>query len=180
MAVKWISASAVALATFALLTACSPKGGGAGAAAGGAPTSGAPASGPDVSVDLANMPHQRAGLWKTVIDNGDGKPESMTTCVSGKAPAVPRMPAGCSQFTLKRTFLGAYVMDMNCTTPNVTMVAHAVATGDFQTRMSGDSTMTMSGKQLPARTIKMHTEATWEGPCAPGQKPDDEESRPPG
>ena len=175
---KRISASGVAL--LALLTACSPKGGGAGAAGGGAPPPGAPASGPDVPVDLANMPHQRAGLWKTVIDNGDGKPQALTSCVSGKAPAVPKMPAGCSQFTLKRSFLGAYVMDMNCTTPNVTMVAHATATGDFQTHMSGDSTMTMSGKQMPARTIKMHTEATWQGPCAPGQKPDDADSSAPG
>ena len=40
--------------------------------------------------------------------------------------------------------------------------------------MTGDSTMTMSMKQLPPRTIKMHTDATWVGPCAPGQKPDDD------
>lgn len=177
---KWISGSGVALAAFALLSACGPKGGGAGKAAGGSPAgetaaSSAPTSGPDVAIDMSNMPHQRAGLWKTHSDDGEGKPQDSTSCVSGKAPAVPKMPAGCSKFSIKRTFLGAYVMDMNCKTPDMSMVAHAVGTGDFQTHMIGDSTMTMSGRNLPARTIKVHTEATWLGPCAPGQKPDDEE-----
>ena len=139
-----------------------------------------PASGPDVQVDIANMPHQRAGLWKMVLDDGDGKPASSTSCLSGKAPAVPKMPAGCSQFTIKRTFLGAYVMDMSCTTPTFNMVSHAVATGDFQTHVSGDSVMTMSGKNMPARTIKMHNEATWVGPCAPARRRKTRTRRTPG
>jgi hypothetical protein len=172
---KMTTASAVALATLALLGACGPKGGGAsnGAAAGGAPAA-TPASGPDVQVDISSMPRQRAGLWKTVLDNGDGKPDTETMCMSGKAPALPKMPKGCNQLSLKRTFMGAYVMDMNCATPDYTMVMHAVVTGDLQTHMSGDSTMTMTMKQSPPRTMKMHTDATWVGPCAPGQKPDDE------
>jgi hypothetical protein len=169
---------ALALAALSLLVACGPKAGGNAAAAGGAPgagapAAGAPASGPDVEVNFADLPHQRAGLWKTVIDDGDGKPADMTSCVSGKLPAMPKMPAGCSQFTIKKTFLGAYVMDMNCATPDFTMVAHSVATGDFQSHMSADMTMTMSGKQMPSRTSKMHSEATYVGPCAPGQKFDD-------
>jgi Protein of unknown function (DUF3617) len=172
---KMTTASAVALAALALLAACGPKGGASnGTAAGGAPGAAAPASGPDVQVDISNMPRQRAGLWKTVLDNGDGKPDTSTSCMSGKAPAVPKMPTGCNQFSLKRTFLGPYVMDMNCATPDYTMVMHAVVSGDFQTHMTGDSTMTMSMKQSPPRTIKMHTDATWVGPCAPGQKPDDD------
>jgi hypothetical protein len=168
---KLTSLSAVALAAFGILAACSPKG--ASTAAGGSPSpaTGAPASGPDVPVDLAHMPRQRAGLWKLVIDNGDGKPGTSTLCLSGRAPAVPKMPAGCGPFSIKRTFMGAYVIDMSCTTPAYSMVTHQVATGDFQTHVSGDSTMTMSGKQIPARTVKMHTDETWVGPCAPGQTP---------
>ena len=170
---KLMSASVAALATLALVTACGPKGGSGSTAASGAPTAGAPASGPDVQVDLANMPHQRAGLWKNVIDDGDGKPDTETSCLSGNAPAIPKIPTGCKQFSIKRTFLGAYVVDMSCATADYTMVMHAVATGDFQTHVSGDSTMTMSTKQMPTRTIQMHTEATWLGPCPPGQQPDD-------
>lgn len=176
---KLTPSAAAALATFALLTACSPKGGGtstaaSGAPAPGAPASGAPASGPDVQVALSSLPRPRAGLWKSTLDDGDGKPAESTSCLSGKTPEIPKMPAGCSQFSIKRTFTGAYVMDMSCTTPDYTMVAHSVATGDFQTHMSGDTTMTMSTRKTPTRTLKMHTEKTWIGPCAPGQKPDDD------
>lgn len=168
---KLMSACAMAL----LLAACSPKGGGAGAGASGFPAPGAPAAaGPEVPVDLANMPRQRAGLWKSVLDEGDGKPVTSTTCLSGHAPAVPKMPAGCGPFTIKRTIMGAYVMDLSCATAAYTMVMHQVASGDFQTHVSGDSTMTMSGKQGTAsRTMKMHNDMTWVGPCAPGQAPDD-------
>jgi hypothetical protein len=166
-------AAAGALATIALLTACGPKAGGASTSV-GAPGAGAPASGPDVAIGLTDMPRQRAGLWKNVIDDGDGKPDVETSCASGKISALPKMPAGCSQPRLKRTLLGAYVMDLNCATPKYTMVEHAVLTGDFQTHVSGDMTMTMSINQAPTQTIKTHNDATWLGPCAPGQKPDDE------
>jgi Protein of unknown function (DUF3617) len=175
---KMTTASAVALATLALLGACGPKGGAAnGAAAGGAPGAAAPTSGPDVQVDPSSMPRQRGGLWKTVLDNGDGKPDTSTNCMSGKVPAIPKMPEGCKQLSVKRTFLGAYVMDMSCATPAYSAVMHAVVSGDFQTHMTGDSTMTMTMSQQPPRVMKMHTDATWVGPCAPGQKPiDDEDS----
>jgi hypothetical protein len=166
---KLTPTAAVALAALSLLTACGPKGGNATAAGG----SGAAASGPDVQINLSDLPRQKAGLWQTVIDDGDGKPATMTTCNSGKAPVMPKMPAGCSQFSIKRSFLGHYIMDMNCTTPEFTMVMHSEATGDFQNHMSSDATMTMSTKQMPAKTSKIHTEASYVGPCAPGQAPDD-------
>ena len=170
---KLTPASTTALAAFALLAACGPKGG-SGSTASGAAATGAAASGPEVPVDLANMPHQRAGLWKTVLDDGDGKPDVSTNCMSGNAPAVPKMADGCAKFTLKKTFLGAYVMDMSCTTPEYAMTAHAVVTGDMQSHLVGDTTMTMSAKDQPVRTVKMHTDATWIGACPPGQKPDDD------
>jgi hypothetical protein len=165
---KLTLASTAALATLALLAACGPKGGNSTSASG----AGAAASGPDVPVDLANMPHQRAGLWKTILDDGDGKPDVSTSCLSGNAPAVPKMPDGCNQFSIKKTFLGAYVMDMSCTTPEYTMTAHATVTGDVQSHLVGDSTMTMTAKDQPTRTMKMHTDATWIGACPPGETPD--------
>jgi hypothetical protein len=166
---KPTSAAVLALATFSLLAACGPKAGGnATASAGGAAT-----SGPDVQINMSDLPHPKAGMWQNVIDDGDGKPATMTSCLSGKTPTMPKMPAGCSQFSMKRTFLGHIVMDMNCTTPQFTMVMHSEATGDFQSNMSSDATMTMSEPNMPARTTKMHTEAHYVGPCAPGETPDD-------
>ena len=172
---KLIPFTATALVAVGLLAACSPKAGGnATAAAGGAPgAAAAPTSGPDVQITLADLPHPKAGLWQNVIDDGDGKPDTITSCLSGKTPSMPKMPPGCSQFSIKRTFLGHLVMDMNCTTPQFSMVMHSEASGDFQTNMSSDATMTMSGKSVGTRTTKMHTEAHYVGPCAPGQKPDD-------
>jgi hypothetical protein len=168
---KLTPTAAVAFATLALLAACGPKAGGNAAASAGG---GAAASGPDVQLNFSDLPRPRAGLWQTVIDEGDGKPNSMTSCLSGKVPSMPKMPPGCSQFSVKRTFLGHIVMDMNCATPEFTMVMHSEATGDFQTSMSSDATMTMSSKQMAPKTTKMHSEAHYMGPCAPGQKPDDE------
>jgi hypothetical protein len=170
---KPTSATVLALATLSLLAACGPKGGGnATAGAGGSPAAGG-ASGPDVQINMSDLPHPKAGMWQNVIDDGDGKPATMTSCLSGRTPTMPKMPAGCSQFSMRRTFLGHIVMDMNCTTPQFTMVMHSEATGDFQNNMSSDATMTMSGPNMPAKTTKMHTEAHYVGPCAPGQTPDD-------
>jgi hypothetical protein len=169
---KLTPTAAVALAALSLVAACGPKGGGNATASGGGPGASG-ASGPDVQINLADLPRPKAGLWQNVIDNGDGKPDTTTSCLSGKAPAMPKMPAGCSQFSIKRTFLGHVVMDMNCTTPQFTMVMHSEATGDFQSNMSSDATMTMSTPQMAAKTSKLHTEAHYLGPCPPGQAPDD-------
>jgi hypothetical protein len=165
-----LTPTVAAFAALALLAACGPKAGGNATAAGGSP---AAASGADVQVNFADLPHQRAGLWKTVLDDGDGKPAEMNNCVSGKLPVMPKLPAGCSQFSIKKTFLGAYVMDMNCKMPDVTMVTHSEVTGDFQSHVSADMTMTMSTNGMPPKTTKMHNESTYLGPCAPGQTPDD-------
>ncbi|HZZ87740.1 MAG TPA: DUF3617 family protein [Caulobacteraceae bacterium] len=172
-----IAMTALALAS---LAACGPKGGGNMAASGGsvAPATSAPAA--DVAVNMADLPHPRAGLWQNTIDDGDGKPATDTSCLSGKTPTMPKMPPGCSQFSIRRTILGHYVMDMNCTTPRFTMVMHSEASGDFQNSMSSDATMSMTVAGQPPQTHKMHTEAHYVGPCAPGQKPDDVVDEPAG
>jgi hypothetical protein len=164
--------AAVALAALALLAACGSKPGATAAASAG----GAPTSGPDVPITMADLPRPRAGLWQKVVDDGDGKPTTTTNCLSGKGAAMPKGPPGCSQFTMKRTFLGHIVTDMNCVTPQFTMVMHAEASGDFQTNMTSDVTMTVSTKQMAPTTTKMHAEDHYLGPCAPGQTPIDEQT----
>ena len=161
--------AAATIAVLTLLAACGPKAGGNATASGGAP-----ATGPDVPISLADLPRQKAGIWQTTLDDGDGKPATMTHCLSGKVPAMPKLPPGCSQMSIKRTILGAYVIDMSCTTPEYSMAMHSVVTGDFNSNVSSDGTMTTSTKQTAPTTSKMHTVAHYVGPCAPGQKPDDE------
>ena len=169
-----ISRTAVTLAGVCLLAACGSKPDGHAAQSGAVASAGAPASGPDQVINFADLPHPKAGLWREVQDDGDGKPTTDTTCLSGKAPTM-KMPKECSQFSIKHTFLGAYVMDMNCATPDFTMVSHANMSGDFQSKMSSDMTMTMASTAHPvAQTTKMHGDYSYVGPCAPGQKPDDD------
>ncbi|HWE47401.1 MAG TPA: DUF3617 family protein [Caulobacteraceae bacterium] len=171
---KLLPAAAMTFAALSLLAACSPKGGGNAASGGaGSPAAGGATSGPDVEVKMSDFPRPRAGLWKIVMDSGEGKPNTFTSCHSGKQPEIPKMPKGCDQLSIKRKFLGGYVMDMACKTPEYSMNMHATVTGDFQTHASGDSVTTMSMGGKPPQTMKMHTDETWVGPCAPGQKPDD-------
>jgi len=169
-----ISATVMAIAGLCLVTACGPKGGGVAAGGGTGASKGAPASGPDRILNVSDLPRLKAGQWKQTLDDGDGKPTSITSCLSGKMPAM-KMPKDCAKFTIKRTFLGAIVMDMNCGTPQFTMISHAVATGDFHNNMTSDMTMTITqpGAAAP-RVTKMHVDAHYVGACAPGETPDDE------
>jgi hypothetical protein len=163
----------IALAGLCLVTACGPKGGNSTAASASGGGGAAPASGPDVTINLSDLPRQRAGLWQTTLDDGDGHPDTNTRCVSGAAPDMSSMPKGCTQYSIKRTFTGAYVFDMNCKTAEFSMVGHTVATGDFQTQADSDTEMTMTIAGQAPKTSKMHVSSHWVGPCAPGQKPDD-------
>ena len=168
-------ASLIAVAGFCLLAACGAKPGGNAAAGGGGPagSGGAPApSGPDQVLNLSDLPHPRAGQWQETSDDGDGKPTTQTVCLSGAVPSV-KIPPSCSQYSLKRTILGAYVMDMTCAEPQFTLVSHTQMTGDFQSSMVGDMTMTITVPGQAPQTTKTHSDSRYLGPCAPGQTPDD-------
>ncbi|MEJ0064269.1 MAG: DUF3617 family protein [Caulobacteraceae bacterium] len=176
---KLTPTAAVAIATFCLLASCGPKAGGNAAAAARRPQrlEPRPARLPPAARTWRSISPTcripRPGSGRTRSTTGTASPPPTTSCLSGKMPTMPKMPPGCSQFSIKRTFLGHIVMDMNCATPDFTMIMHSEAQGDFQNSMSSDATMTMSTKQMAPRTTKMHSEAHYLGPCAPGQQPDD-------
>jgi hypothetical protein len=170
--VKPTLVATTAIVVISLLAACGPKGGGAATAANGAA---APAAAvPDVPVALADMPRLKAGLWKSTIDTGDGKPGSLTSCVSGKSPAVQHLPPCFKQLDIKRTFQGAYVVDSTCATPGFTMTSHAVMTGDFQSTMSSSATTTTTTPEAAPKITQTHMDSRYIGPCPPGQPPDDQ------
>jgi hypothetical protein len=170
----------LALAGFCLIAACGPKGGGASS---GQATAAPPASGADVQLSFADLPRPRAGLWRTTLDNGHGRLVTDDHCLSGKAPNIGREarfghgPSGCGQVSVRRTLLGAIVMDMTCGASGLTMTSHTVATGDFQTTMTSDSKMTLSAGRMATRTLTFHSEAHWVGPCPAGQRASDEPQR---
>lgn len=157
-----------------LLAGCGPQGSGAATAAKATAAPAAAAGGPDVQVALADMPRLKAGLWKSTIDTGDGKPGSLTSCVSGESPAVQHLPPCFKQLDIKRTFQGAYVVDSTCATPDFTMTSHAVMTGDFQSTMSSSATTTTTTPGTPPKIARTRMDSRYVGPCAPGQPPDDQ------
>ncbi|MGA0599774.1 DUF3617 domain-containing protein [Caulobacter sp. KR2-114] len=160
------------------LGACSKGGASSGAsqAAGGGSGGGAasPASGPDTVITEADLPRLKAGKWQKVETGDDGKSSTDTYCESGRQLQMKRADLkSCSQFEIKRTFLGGIVMNMTCGNPQYTMTAHATASGDFNSHMTSDVQMTMAVQGKPPVVTKVHTEATYLGPCDAGQKPDD-------
>ena len=172
-----IRTSILALAALGLV-ACGQKGGNAAASAGGgapggAAAGGAAASGPDQTIAFADLPRPRAGLWKTTLDDGDGQPDVESHCYSGQMPNVGKMPPGCPDLTIKRTFTGDIVMDFDCKSKDITMSMHSVSRGDPQSHMTTDSVTNVTMEGHPQQTTKMHADMQYVGPCAPGQKPDD-------
>lgn len=161
----------VGLAVLCLVAACGSSGGNTAAGASHAGAASTPAGGTPLA--YADLPRPRAGLWQTVTDNGDGHPDTSTSCLSGRAPAVANMPVGCAQPIIKRTFTGAIVIDASCETAHFRMTGHTVSTGDFQSHVSTDSETTMIIGNQPPRTSRIHIDSRWVGPCPPGRKPDD-------
>ena len=169
---------ALAAASLCILANCGPKGGQTASQAGpaaSAPVAAAAQGGADQVIDFSALPRPRAGLWQTVTDTGDGQPETTTSCFSGKMPNI-KMPATCSKVSFKRTFTGAIVSDMDCGSPGGAyhMISHSVGTGDFQSTWASDGVLTLEMRGRPPQVVKTHAEAKYLGPCAPGQKPDDE------
>jgi hypothetical protein len=153
------------------LAACS-KGGGTSSAGGGEAAKAG--GGPDTVITEADLPRIKAGKWQKVETGEDGKSETSSYCESGKAIQMHKPDkAQCAKFEIKRTFLGGIVMDMQCGDPaQYVMSAHATASGDFNSHVTSDSTMTLTVPGKPATTTKIHTEMTYLGACDPGEKPE--------
>ena len=173
------AALGVGLMGLAHIGACS-KGGGGNAAAGSAapaassPAAPAPASGPDVAINAADMPHLKAGYWEAVTTTNGQPGETHRFCSAGKPMAAPsQMGRGCSAFSFKRTFLGAYVIDADCAEGPVASKLHLTASGDFSSSYVTDSQASISMQGRPATTFTTHTVTRYVGACPAGAATDD-------
>ncbi|HEY1752203.1 MAG TPA: hypothetical protein VGG29_13155 [Caulobacteraceae bacterium] len=168
----------VAAAAGLMMAAACSQGGGSGNTAatngaGGAGQAAKPASGPDIVISAADMPHVKAGYWARVeTTNGQGA-QVTHSCESGKPVDFGKTPKECSSFALKRTFLGAIVLDGACKSGPVSSTMHVTISGDFDSHYvtDGAATITMEGR--PPTSFATHTEAKYLGPCPPGVKPED-------
>lgn len=177
-----VSKAAAAWAALGLIAmaGCSKGGGQAtntasAAGAGGAPAAAAPASGPDTAITAADMPHLKAGYWETVSTTSGEAPETHHFCSSGKPFTPPKSEhAGCAAYSLKRTFLGAIVVDTDCAEGPVASKMHMTVSGDFNSAFTTDAqaSITMQGK--PATTFTTHSVTRYLGACPAGETPEDE------
>ena len=122
----------------ALLAACNKTGGNttttAAAGSSAAPSAAAPSNGPDTVIAQADLPHPKAGLWAVSSSTNGGAPHTTQSCYKGEPLKLEQHPIpGCTGLILKRTFLGDYVMDAACSSPQGGMASsmHMVVHGDF-------------------------------------------------
>jgi hypothetical protein len=161
----------VLLAGAGLLAACSQPGGNTAASSSAAAASATLATGPDVAINEADLPHPKLGMW-VVTSSFNGRPPHVDhNCTKvdqsiNLRKNLSRIGQVCSVFTLKRTFLGAYVLDATCGARGVSSTIHDVIHGDFTGgSYTTDTTahMTLAGR--PPMDFTTHSEAKWLGPC---------------
>jgi hypothetical protein len=157
----------VLLAATALLAACSqPK---SNTAAGS--TSAAPATGPDITIGEADLPHPKLGMWVVTSSFNGGAPHVDHNCTKvdqgiNLRKDLSKIGQVCSVFTLKRTFLGDYVLDATCGAHGMSSTIHDVIHGDFGGgSYTTDTTVHMTMTARPVLDLTTHSEAKWIGPC---------------
>ncbi len=120
-------------------------------------------------------PRRKSGLWEV---KGENMP-AMSTCVDQASDDALRSMAGnmrqqteCKQNSMKREG-NRIVSESVCKFGNTTATTRTVATGDFQTAYTVDSTSRYDPPLAGRSESHVKMEARWVGPCKPGMKPGD-------
>ena len=142
------------------------------------PTPGAPVA----STAPPAEPHRRDGLWeqKMTVD-GAGFTQTMQVCLDkslAEKTALGSQTARskCSTYSLNRQLNGDWVFTSPCDMgQGGTITTHGLIHGDFDSSYMMQADAVVSGAAMPQmnRETKMSMQATWLGPCKPGQKPGD-------
>jgi hypothetical protein len=156
------------------LAACNkPAAGNSATAAGGA----APAAGP-LSID--QMPQRKPGLWKQtmVMDGAPSGAGAIQLCVDAASEAKMNIAAQniagakCDKPRFTRALDGSIAFSNSCDMgSNGKMQTSGTIKGDFNSGYVATVATTTSGSPM-AQMNGAHTmviNATWTGPCAPGQ-----------
>jgi hypothetical protein len=125
-------------------------------------------------------PHPRPGLWKTTIDTDAGPGVRMKgeLCLDERTEdaAFSNAPKSAKAHCEKTTFgpgpSGGIGFKSICTAKGRTIVNEGVASGDFNSTYAIDVTTRMD-PPIPGAPGQVRTriQATYAGPCRPGQKP---------
>lgn len=134
-----------------------------------------------------DFPVRKAGLWESTMRSGKDtkEPVPIKQCVDAKTDTgLLGMVSGMCDLKWKRAGDDRIEADTTCKVGSVTSSGKAVITGDFNTSIRAESTMTTSGAgsvampggraiDIPPVTQTIVVESKWIGPCEPGQKPGD-------
>jgi hypothetical protein len=115
-------------------------------------------------VAAAALPHPKGGLWQWKSQAAG----SRQLCLSGQLLAPLAARPGCPVTRRIRTFSGAYVVEARCPSGQVSRT-WAKTSGDYARAFSVDVIIDDSHGD-----ISDHADYRYLGPCAPGQRPDDQ------
>lgn len=124
-------------------------------------------------------PKRKVGLWEIKVLSPDlPKPQTMQVCTDEKTDDVmtgfgaDMGKKTCSKETFRRE--GAkYVAEMVCTVGGSTMTSRSEVTGDFSKAYRIETRATYSPPMMGMTQSSSTLEASFLGPCKPGQKPGD-------
>lgn len=126
-----------------------------------------------------SKPKRKAGLWEIKVLNPDlPKPQTMQVCTDEKTDDVM---AGfgadtgkktCSKESFRRE--GAkFIAESVCTVGGSTVTSRSEVTGDFSKAYRVETRTTYSPPMMGMTQSSSTLEASFVGPCKPGQKPGD-------
>jgi len=159
----------------AAMTACS-KAPATGQSGGAAPK---PATAP-LPAGLSGIPHPKPGLWRMTMamDAGPGIRMGGEICLDAQTErsaftAGPQgRPKDCSAPSFGVGPQGGVTFDTICKREGRTVTMHGLATGDFNSAYTMETTTRMDPAPPGAPPeVKTRMQAQWLGPCKPGQTP---------
>jgi hypothetical protein len=133
-------------------------------AAAAGPAQAAAAAGPAGPIAVSDLPAPTAGQWSRVSSQDGGAAQTDAKCFTGK-PIDPNegMPAPCAKLAAERTASGGFKVSGDCANNGIDAKLTLAGEGDFKTRFTTDSEMTMTGGPGGALTTKNHSVYTYVG-----------------
>ncbi len=122
------------------------------------------------SIDMANPPHTKAGMW---AETGTlhGQPHAPFTFCDPGRPIFPPKDASCSQWSAARLGDGSIEFNAVCADSGATIRLHRRIAGDLASGFTDDVTSTMEAPNAPKRTLTARSVLRYQGACPPGTPP---------
>jgi hypothetical protein len=122
-------------------------------------------------IALADLPTQRAGVWRTTVTVNGEPQEPIRECIAADQPILDEDAglAGCSPAIHRLP--GGFRLEGRCRTEAGSGHVRADITGDFQRRVRVNMQTSQALPQQDPVVLNFRMESVYEGPCAPGQEP---------